>query len=560
MKKRIKAVIIILVFTIISKPYSSAQDLSNISEIKPFAINGNFGVNLSHYSSSGIQNRYLPFDYSLVGAVNMNIYGVSVPITATISEQQNSVTQPFNQFGLSPQYKWIKLHAGWRNLNYSQFTLAGHSFLGGGIDLNPGIFRMSGMYGRLLKSSEGDSNSIFNRSALYSRLAYSFKLGIGTTTDYIDIAFLKAWDDTNSIQNQTVRSSIKPAENNVLGISGKTKILESLSFELDAAASIYTMDTRAESLSSQEGFDFLKSIDGIIKARTSTQLTSALQAGLQYRINMLNCRVTYKRIDPDYKSMGMYYSETDVENIVIAPSIALLNNSLRLGTSIGVQRDNLSNIKMNTTNRIIGSFDASYQKQNYGIDAKYSTYGITQSKGLVAVNDTIKISKVNHNLNLLGRYNFNTSGTTNVIVLNLGYQTLVDNNARSAINSESDNYIGVLGYNLGLNKLGLNLSLNLNTIFMSMANTKNNVIGPSIGINYSGDGQYSVGTSMSYQIQDNELEGTSKVINASANANYKISNNQSLRLDANYLKTSSNSAIPKFSEIRVNFGYSYSFN
>lgn len=560
MKKRIKAVIIILVFTLISKPHSSAQDLSNISEIKPFTIYGNFGVNLSHYSSSGIQNRYLPFDYSLVGAVNMNIYGVSVPITATISEQQNSVTQPFNQFGLSPQYKWIKLHAGWRNLNYSQFTLAGHSFLGGGIDLNPGIFRMSGMYGRLLKSSEGDSNSIFNRSAIYSRLAYSVKLGIGTTTDYIDIAFLKAWDDTNSIQNQTVRSSIKPAENNVLGISGKTKIMESLSFELDAAASIYTMDTRAESLSSQEGFDFLKSIDGIIKARTSTQLTSALQAGLQYRIKMFNCRVTYKRIDPDYKSMGMYYSETDVENIVIAPSIALLNNSLRLGTSIGVQRDNLSNIKMNTTNRIIGSFDASYQNQNYGIDAKYSTYGITQSKGLVAVNDTIKISKVNHNLNLLGRYNFNTSGTTNVIVLNLGYQTLVDNNARSAINSESDNYIGVLGYNLGLNKFGLNLSLNLNTIFMSMANTKNNVIGPSIGINYSGDGQYSVGTSMSYQIQDNELEGISKVINASANANYKISNNQSLRLDANYLKTSSNSAIPKFSEVRVNFGYSYSFN
>jgi len=40
---------------------------------------------------------------------------------------------------MSPYYKWITIHVGYRNINYSQFTLAGHTILGAGIELHPGI-------------------------------------------------------------------------------------------------------------------------------------------------------------------------------------------------------------------------------------------------------------------------------------------------------------------------------------------------------------------------------------------------------------------------------------
>lgn len=536
-----------------------AQDLSQLPSTNPFSIGGSIGVNLSSYGAEGIQNRSKNFDYSLLGSLNLNIYGINIPFNATISDQNRSFTQPFNQYGASPYYKWVKLHAGYRNITFSPFTLAGHSFLGGGIELTPGSLRFGAVYGRFLRASEGDTNSYSPITPVYKRMGYSVKLGYGSATDNIDLIFLNAWDDSTSISNPTIKKNLKPAANKILGIRSAKSLWKNVFFEFDAAASLYTMDLRADPIIDSTADQTLKSINEIININSSSQLTSSLATSLIYKIKSFACRLNYKRIDPDYKSMGAYYSESDVQNITFAPTYSMLNNTLRLGGSIGWQTDNLSNLKRNSTNRLIGSFDASYQEQTYGVNLRYTSYGISQSKGYSMVIDTLKISRVNHNLNATGRYTLNLNSTSHLFLLNLGYQSLNDNNALTAPSSETSNYTALFSYNMAISEIGLTLSSNINYIHSIVANNINDFLGPAINATYSPKSDYSLGAGIAYQSQSYNSNKAADIINLQLNASYNITKNHSLRLDCNYLNNNSKTEQPSFSEARINLGYIYNF-
>ncbi|HEY4789268.1 MAG TPA: hypothetical protein VIH57_24630, partial [Bacteroidales bacterium] len=125
-----------------------AQNLEGIGKQKPVTLSGGITARAIFYGATGISDQRQPFSYLITGSPTISIYNsFTIPITFTFSEQERSVRQPFNQFGMSPYYKWITIHAGYRNINYSQFTLAGHTFLGGGVELTPGIFHFGFIYG-----------------------------------------------------------------------------------------------------------------------------------------------------------------------------------------------------------------------------------------------------------------------------------------------------------------------------------------------------------------------------------------------------------------------------
>jgi len=50
-----------------------------------------------------------PFTWMLTGSPTLSVYGITLPFSFTISEQQRNFRQPFNKFGVSPYYKWAKL-------------------------------------------------------------------------------------------------------------------------------------------------------------------------------------------------------------------------------------------------------------------------------------------------------------------------------------------------------------------------------------------------------------------------------------------------------------------
>src|SRR6187402_1020712 len=84
-----------------------AQQVESMLSSKPVVLSGNVNVTTIFYDARGIPNRYLPFNYVISGNPVLSLYGMQIPVSFVIGKQQSSFMQPFNQFGLSPTYKWI---------------------------------------------------------------------------------------------------------------------------------------------------------------------------------------------------------------------------------------------------------------------------------------------------------------------------------------------------------------------------------------------------------------------------------------------------------------------
>ncbi len=541
---------------------SFAQSLDQIGKQKPFVINGNFGIGMGTYNVSGIPARQRKFSYLFNGAPTISLYGVSFPFSVVVSDQQRSYTQPFNQYGISPTYKWATFHAGWRSLEFSPFTLAGHNFLGGGIELNPGKLRFGFIYGRFNKAIEEDPNQplALAQQPSYKRTGYSAKIGVGSERNHFDFIMLKGKDDVNSLATKPNAILVTPAENLVLGISSKFTFLKHMVVDLDASGSIYTRNTLSDTIASKdlEKVAFLKRVIGI---NSSSQLLTAGQASLGYNANSYSIKVKYRRVDPDYKSMGAYYFETDVENYTAEGNVRLIKGLLLLGGSFGVQHDNLLNEKSYQSNRKIGAANISFNKPTYGIDLRYTNFGVTQDRGLNPIIDAFRVARTNHNFSSVFRYTINSELASHGFVLVANLQSLVDLNEVTAPNSKSNSKSGNFSYQFGLPKKAFGVSINANYTVAEVAFGKTIFYGPTLGVNQNfKKGDIGLSAAASYQKQRNNDIDAGNILNINFNGSYRITKKDAANFSLIYLKSNSNDiTLPSFNEMRTNFSLIHSF-
>ena len=422
-----------------------SQNLENIKEQKAVSVSGGASAFMSVYSSTDSAARRSPFSYTLTGSPTITFYGITLPFTFIYSDEQSTFSQPFSRFGVSPYYKWIKVHLGHRNVYFSPYTLAGHTFFGAGIELTPGILRFGYIKGRFQDAIPEDTTVVLDESLYippvpaYKRTGQALKIGIGSEKNYLDFIFLKASDDSSSIPYTPVKSEVYASENAVFGISGKITIAKRITWKTDLGISAYTQDLSAEGFE-VDNEELMDAISKIVTPNISTQVLTAGESSLSYKDRYFGLQLKYKRIDPDYKSMGTYYFQTDVEQYTIAPAFMLFKYKLMINSSFGVQHDNLYNRKVSTSERKIGSFNVNYNaSEKFGINVQYSNYGITQNPALKnTVIDTVShrydsllISQVSQNIGVAPRFNFVSDKCMQSIYLFTGYQELSDNNSNT---------------------------------------------------------------------------------------------------------------------------------
>lgn len=531
-------------------------------------LSGGLNAYAGLYRSAGIAGRNQPNPFGLSGAITVSLPGgITLPFSGVLGNQGTSFRQPFNQFGLSPSYKWATVHAGYRNVTFSPFTLAGHTFLGGGVELNPGLLRIGAVYGRFNKaisSNIADPNTIPS----FKRTGYAFKVGYGKTNNYIDLLVLRAKDDTNSISGvaATPEQSIVPAENLVVGLSARLLLVKHITVEIDAAASSYTRDIRSSEVAA-EGSNFLaKFLGRMITPRLSTQLTQATQAALGYQSKWGSVKLQYKRIDPNFQTMGAYYFQSDIQSYTVAPTLNLLKGKARIAGSYGIQYDNLANNKNVRTGRTIGSLMVSLNPQpEFGVDISLSNYGLNQKAGTRPLIDTLRIAQNNLSATVNLRYSILNQEMAHVFNATGTYQQLSDLNENTASSTENNNENVNIGYFLTHNRSGFGANLMLSYTQSGLpardSSMTDNVkfYGPTLGTNYSFF-KKKLSTSANFSYLVNQQFGiTGKVMTASANAGYQIGKKQSITLSLNYLNSNTGQASEKFDEFRGSFGYGITF-
>lgn len=537
------------------------QDLTAIGSSKPVSVRGSFSSTNIFYHSFGVGARRDPFSYFLSGSLNIFLYGWDIPFSVNYSNQQANFYQPFNQYGLSPTYKWMTAHLGWRSMNFSSYTLAGHTFLGAGVEMNPSIWRIAAMYGRLNKAVEYDT---INEHILpvYERYGTGFKIGIGSTTDFVDLVVFKAQDDPSSIASPPAKLSVLPGENLVLGVNVAKRIIKRVALSGEWASSAYTRNSHAD-IDTLHYIGIYSCVGGLFTPRASSTYYQAFKSTITYTGNQYSINSSYEYVEPGYQTMGAYFFNNDIENVTIGANTQLFQK-LSVGGNVGIQRNNLNNNQINEQKRLISSFNLNYSPSElWNLSGSYSNF-TTNSRRAARLNeiinstDTLQLEfvQITDNANFSAGYSGKQGENTYALHLNMSYQIANERQGFVVTDRQSQFYSSNVGYSYRIAAMDLGIMVAFNVNKTIDPDFNNLILRPSFALNKS---FYEKKLRTTFSTSNNsslaEGKGIGNIFTTRFNTNYNYQkNNFTLSLVMlNRMATNS------FSELTGTMGYSYSF-
>ncbi len=572
-------ILISIVFPFSESIYS--QNIENISKQKPFSING--GVGLSYTSTITNDSNRIPMPSYWGTNINMNvsIYGIRIPLTAVYTNGKLTLANSFNQFGISPSYKWITLHAGYRQFSYSPFTVSGQTIFGGGLELNPWKLRLGFFTGRLRKAVEIDSTKMFEENipgsyplnityengknyystqASYSRMAWGAKLGYGDADNFVDLIFFRAFDNSASLTKNNGSIEILPEENVVLGINIFQRLQKHVTFGVNAAASVYTYNTDVEPITLD--IPYMDLINKVIPLRATTQLQWAGEANLNITYPNFNVLTSYKRAEPSYRSMGINSFMTDLNLLTIQPSWSLFKQKLRFNNVIQFQSDNLNKYKLFTTKRQLINSSVSLNMSNYfGIDFNYNNNSISQLKANALIPDSVQSSQKSQMFTISPRLFFSSDKYSDVISLVTSY-TDMQNKQVNGINNDIKNTYATLNNTFMLYEGGWNINAgaNYNSAVTSLNTLKS--FGVIAGVSktlFSNSFTLTNNNTLLFNQLNGSNNGTT--VSLELNATYNFLKRNTINLAFNYLYSPANGIynMTDFSQSRFIATYQYNF-
>lgn len=543
-----------------SQPASKKKKKENWFR-KNVSLNGGFGANFLYYNAWGIPPRVRPGTWMLNGNVSLRIGQFNLPIGFLFTEQERRFLQPFNQYGLSPTYKWITIHLGYRSIAFSPYTLSGVLFWGAGVEINPGKLKFSAMYGRLNRAVAEDTLKPNQGIPAFKRMGMGFKIGYGTPRNNLNLIYFQATDDILSLPYVPKLTQLKPQDNKVFGMNFKFSIGKFF-LEGDGALSVFTRDKRDSLLLFDSDYRVLNRIQQFVEHRTSTQFSNAFQTAIGLALKKFQLRLLYKRISPNYRSLGTFYFLTDVENVTITPSIVFGKNKFRVSVSAGLQRDNTSQTKLATTVRQIGAINFSWSpKPEIGTDLQLNNFGTTQNSGTAPIQDSLKQSQLTRSIQITQRFGKSTKTKTRNISLTGSYQNFVDFNAysRSFLQNKMVNFNAL--YNLNFISKGIGFGGGIITTQTQNEQITNFQIGPQLTFTKSflkGKINFNSGTSI--LSSNSNLSSPNTNISIFTSAGYMISKRQRFQLNLNFIRSNGFTPnAPTFAELRFNAGYNFNF-
>lgn len=386
------------------------QDLGKIGKKDMVSVGGGMGYNMVLQQVGNQPQLRDPFSWVYSGNVNVNFLGMSMPFTFSFSNQGKSYTQPFNMTALHPQWKWVKTHIGITSMQFSPYTYSGLNFAGGGVELSPKKWRVKAFGGRFKKAIEYDPvlNNITTVS--YRRMGGGFSFGYEAQKGGFNVIVLKAADDQRSLEMLSPNSELTPMDNVVTSVSGKLSVVKNLQLQAEYAVSMLTRNTLLvdSAVTEKRPFYF-----GLLNGNSSTTAKSAYNASLSYRFKTASIAVKYERIAPDYLTLGGLFFNNDLENITLAPAVALFKNKLTLSANTGFQRNNLSGGGATAQRRWVASVNVSGQPlKGLALNGAYSNLSSFTRRNPSAVPlydpvlDTMNFYQVSENYNTGVSYTF----------------------------------------------------------------------------------------------------------------------------------------------------------
>ena len=364
--------------------------ISDIANSDPLIITGAIGTQHTYYHSSVGSGYRSPWGNSFYANMNVSLYGISMPFAFYYSNNNSSWNFPHFSFHIDPTYKNWRGHFGRSNMGMSSYIM-GMSFNGVGLEYTSQKLRFGAFYGQLRNAINDDPTDPAARKAQYSRMGWGFKVGYGGGRTYLDLYLLRAYDRTSSLDERW-QQSIRPQDNIAVALRGGLGVTRWLSLRGNLAYSAFTNDKTARRIETTEAERW----DKIFDSRYTTLMRIAGDISANLTLRGLTASVFYRMVQPDYSTLGLYYTSNNYQSLGINAATTLFKK-ISLSASFSGQEDNITRRQLFTTRGLVYNAAASTQVgEHFNLTAGYSGYRQYQADGKAHVNDSTRIDRIMH--------------------------------------------------------------------------------------------------------------------------------------------------------------------
>ncbi|AOC93254.1 hypothetical protein BB050_00098 [Flavobacterium anhuiense] len=543
-------------------------NVEELGKAKLINVSGGASANGVFYSGNAARE---PFTYFLNGNINVNVAGLyNIPFSFSYTNQKFGYNKPtlMNRLSIHPSYKWITGHIGDVSMTFSPYTLAGHQFTGLGVDLTPqGKFKISAMYGRLVRSSEYDAINT-ELVPTYKRMGYGFKTQYALEKVNLGLTFFKARDEINSLDIPIpFELGVSPKENAAISFETSFKLFKKLQVLTEFANSSITEDTRVTGNTKAQNISSL-----FLSSNPTTTSYKAMKGQLVYPAGKGTLGLGYERIDPNYRTLGGYYFNNDLENVTVNASQTLYNDKLSLNLNLGLQKDNLDKQKQSQMKRLVSSISADFranQKLNFNVNySNFQSYTNSRNQfdyinqtNQYEYLDTLNFRQVNQNAALTVNYLLkNDKKQKQAFNATFSMQDAVNQQEGKTIAGGSSTYYNTgLSYIIGYPQRDLNLTASFNSTIGKLDTSDNLILGPTIGATkLFYEKKLNASFSTSYNTSFNNGDKVNDIFNIHLNGSYIYMQKHNFGLNCITLFSSSQTV--RNNDLTATLSYTYSFD
>ncbi|MCL1868090.1 MAG: hypothetical protein FWF72_03990 [Paludibacter sp.] len=501
---------------------------------KPVRINGGLSLGTMLYGGNEASVNRQPFTYFINGNLNFTFFGIiNMPFTMNFNNLGAKYSYPSlpNRLSLHPSYKWITAHIGDISMTFSPYTLSGHQFTGGGLELSPKKFKIALMGGRLLKEVKPNAeipyllpnNSRFGYGAQFQYDGSAFSAGM---------TFFTGKDHQNRDLEFILDSLGRAPQKNVsMSWNAVLNPVKNLSLRAEYAISAMTSDVRAMK---DEKPDFWQNLFG---GNSSTNIYNALNVNISYQFLKNTVGVGYERIDPQYATLGAYYFNNDFENITLNYSRPFFQDKASIAVRFGLQHDDLDNTKEEKSTRYVGSLNLNYNPtEQLQTTFSYSTFQSHRNlkSQFDYINelspydnmDTLRFAQLSQNLDASLMYNFiKTETESHSVNVMASYQEAANRQGQIILPGNVTRFVNsALGYSVQLIPQAININASVNGTYNYMGKKESFTYGPTAAVTAGFlKKTLTTGISTAYNVNtDSDVGIQAKVFNLRYNLAYRL--------------------------------------
>jgi hypothetical protein len=382
------------------------------------------------------KNFNLPFNFNFA-AIPTNFAGPYAGI-----KNQNFgqfITNPMNNFGINPKYKWAELQLGTQYLKYSDLSTGDIGIFGAGVDLRPKTWRFKFFTGI---SQEGVNyfSGPPTVTGAYKRKNWMVQIGNEIEGKYLFALNLAKGKDVPS-SSAPPPLTIRPQEGVVISIVSDVYVEEGIYFKAEGAQSTFTKDV-ATPLS-----PVLKGLKPFVEAHTSTLTDFAGQVSAGRKSTNFDIGIMAKYIGAGFQTTGYPYQQPDRLDYTLNTRFNAWKNKsggykMNVVASAGRRVNNLKNTALKA-NQFIGNLNWFTQfNEHWSLNVNYNNFGFQSASGT----NPYGIKNVSNDLGVNPTFTWTNSKMMHLVSLSYNYSKYDERDVVTGLTTSNNTHTALLTY------------------------------------------------------------------------------------------------------------------